>query len=281
MDPNPPTFLRRHLSRRRLLLGGAALTGGVALDAFAIEPSWLEITRHDVPVAGLPRALSGYVLAQVTDAHLTALGRVELAIVEAVKASGAAAVALTGDIVDRPSSLPILAELGAALTRTGAKLVATLGNWEHWAGFSPAQLDASYSRFGGRLLVNESIELGGVIFAGTDDGYAGTPRWDHTLGTLPASSGPRVLLTHSPAMFDLAPDEVPRFDLALAGHTHGGQLRLGGFAPFLPPGSGRFVSGMYEARVGRGYVSRGTGVSVVPARFTCRPELALFRLVTA
>lgn len=52
-----------------------------------------------------------------------------------------------------------------------------------------------------------------------------------------------------------------------------------GFPVAVPPGSGRFVSGPYETRVGPAYVSRGTGTSVVPARFLCRPELPVFRLV--
>ena len=67
--------------------------------------------------------------------------------------------------------------------------------------------------------------------------------------------------------------------LNLAGHTHGGQVRFGaGLVPFVPPGSGRFVSGWYDTPAGRAYVSRGTGTSILPVRFTCRPELPVFRL---
>jgi hypothetical protein len=65
----------------------------------------------------------------------------------------------------------------------------------------------------------------------------------------------------------------------LAGHAHGGQIRLGSsLVPFLPPGSGRFVSGWYHLPMGAVYVSRGTGTSIVPARFACRPELPIYRL---
>jgi predicted MPP superfamily phosphohydrolase len=48
--------------------------------------------------------------------------------------------------------------------------------------------------------------------------------------------------------------------------------------PFLPTGSGRFVAGWYDFRGGRAYVSRGTGTSIAPARFTCRPELPIYTL---
>jgi predicted MPP superfamily phosphohydrolase len=81
----------------------------------------------------------------------------------------------------------------------------------------------------------------------------------------------RLLLTHSPELLDKAPVRDAGVALALAGHTHGGQVRLGSSAvPFVPQGSGRFVAGWYDLAGCRAYVSRGTGTSIVPARFTCR-----------
>lgn len=270
-------------SRRGFLAGTAALAGAGLLDAFVLEPRWLEVTRHDVRVAGLPRSLEGLTLAQISDSHLKALGRVEQAIVAAVRSSGAALVLMTGDIIDAPGSVPLLGELCSALRGAGAEIVATLGNWEHWAGFVPAGLASEYRRFGATLLCDSTARVAGVTVVGTDDGYAGSPRWERTLGELHGlgSSTPVVLATHSPAMFDAAPREAPRFDLGLAGHTHGGQLGIGSFKPLVPPGSGRFVAGWYETRLGPAFVSRGTGTSIVPARFMCRPELPLFRLLSA
>lgn len=286
MDPDDHQELARtaRFGRRRLLLGAGAVVGAGALDAFAIEPAWLGVTEHDVPVPGLPRALEGFRVAQVTDAHLKSMGRVERAIVDAVRLAQVQLVVLTGDIIDRPASLAVLAELCTSLRQAGAEVLATLGNWEHWGGFTAPGLAREYERLGARLLVDEAAVVAGVIVTATDDGYAGAPRWDRTLASLAEVAGsgaPRLLLTHSPAMFDRVPSEAPRFDLALAGHTHGGQVRLGPWAPLVPPGSGRYVKGFYDTPVGRAYVSRGTGTSIVPARFLCRPELPVFRLVRA
>lgn len=281
MDPDDRQELKPRLGRRRLLLGAGALAGAGALDAFAIEPAWLEVSHHVLALDRLPSALEGFTLAQVTDAHLRSFGRVERGIVEAVKRAQVQLVVLTGDIVDRSAGLPVLAELVSALRAAGAEVVATLGNWEHWAGFTALGLSQEYARLGARLVVNECVVARGVVVAATDDGYAGAPRWDHTLASLAAVQGagaPRLLLTHSPAMFQRVPEQVPHFDLALAGHTHGGQLVLGSFAPLVPPGSGPYVKGFYETRAGRAYVSRGTGTSVIAARFMCRPELPVFRL---
>ena len=83
---------------------------------------------------------------------------------------------------------------------------------------------------------------------------------------------------HCPEYADLIPDGVPPPDALLAGHTHGGQVRLPGWVPYTPPGSGRFVEGWYRDAKVPMYVSRGIGTAVVQARFCCRPELPIFTL---
>jgi len=267
------------LTRRTLLKGSAAAAGVLAVDALGVEPNWLEVTLHDVPVAGLPRALDGYALAQITDAHLTRLGTVEQTIVEALDAHDVQAVALTGDIVDSDERLGVLAALLSELQRPGRTLIATLGNWEHWGRVDLRALEGRYRDAGARLLVNEALVAdGGVSIAATDDALAGQPSQQDIAGERRGDAS--VLLTHSPELLDRL-DAGPggRFDVALAGHTHGGQLRLGAsLVPWTPPGSGRFVAGWYETPRARAYVSRGTGTSIVPVRFTCRPELPILRL---
>ena len=129
---------------------------------------------------------------------------------------------------------------------------------------------AFYQRNGARLLSNEVHELRpGVWLAGFDDVYSDPNAG--ALGQIP--SGAFVIaLFHSPTYFDAI---AGRVDLALAGHTHGGQVRLPFVSPWLPPGSGRYVAGWYEAGGSKLYVSRGIGTSMLPLRFRCRPELAL------
>lgn len=69
-----------------------------------------------------------------------------------------------------------------------------------------------------------------------------------------------------------------RFTLCLSGHTHRGQVTFGGWAPFRPVGSGRFVSGFYDVPGCRLYVSKGLGTSVLPVRWGARAEVAVFDL---
>src|SRR5690242_17686594 len=56
---------------RLLLAAGAALAGAaaLALDAFCIEPAWVQVTRHDLPLPGLPAAWEGARLVHLTDLH--------------------------------------------------------------------------------------------------------------------------------------------------------------------------------------------------------------------
>jgi len=67
--------------------------------------------------------------------------------------------------------------------------------------------------------------------------------------------------------------------LALAGHTHGGQVRLPFWGPlWLPGGIGPYVQGWFSATGSRIYVSRRLGTTLLPVRFACRPELAIISL---
>jgi predicted MPP superfamily phosphohydrolase len=264
-------------SRRRLLAGGGALAVGGAFHAVAIEPNWLEATEHEVAVPGLPRGLDGFTVAQVTDAHLQRIGRVEEGIARALQVYDVQLLVLTGDIIDSSKYLGALREFCAGVRRQGMAAIATLGNWEHWTKVPVPELRAAYADTNVKLLVNEVTSLAdGVQVFATDDSTAGDPELQG-VGSLRGDA--RLLLTHSPEFLDRTPTREAGFALALAGHTHGGQLRLGPSAvPFVPRGSGRFVAGWYDLPGCAAYVSRGTGTSIVPARFTCRPELPIFRL---
>ncbi|HXI02482.1 MAG TPA: metallophosphoesterase [Candidatus Saccharimonadales bacterium] len=76
---------------------------------------------------------------------------------------------------------------------------------------------------------------------------------------------------------ELAEAGGPPLDLILAGHTHGGQVRLPWYGPVeweLIPGN--YVAGRYETRGSMVYVSRGIGTSILPVRFDCPPEIVVF-----
>jgi predicted MPP superfamily phosphohydrolase len=268
------------MSRRNVVRAAAAtVLGAGALDAFALEPRWLDVTRHDVDVPDLPSELEGFTVAHVTDVHLDGIGAVHRAIADALEAARPDLVAVTGDVADADARVAHLPELVALLRAGGSRVVATLGNWEHWGGVNIGVLAEAYLRAGARLLANESVAIErGLVVVATDDscsGFADAPRAVRDA----SPDRPRLFLSHAPGIFDDAPPgTLPRAALALSGHTHGGQVRALTRAIVLPPGSGRFVAGAYTTDAAPLYVSRGVGTSVIPARFACRPELPILRL---
>jgi hypothetical protein len=265
------------ITRREAISAGlATAAAGVGVDAFIVEPQWLQVSEHTVVVSGLPTSLVGFTVAQLSDVHLR--GDVEWSdsIAAAVRQLDPQLVVMTGDLVESATGLPHLARLGSALRAPSTRVAAILGNWEHWGAVPMELLRRTYAGFGAELLVDEARRLDGVTLLATDDDLAGSPRLD-ALTAAASAETPRILLTHSPQLLDVAARRIPAVDLALAGHTHGGQARLGSLAPFCPPGSGRFVAGWYDTPVGPAYVSRGLGTSVAPVRFLCRPELPVFR----
>jgi uncharacterized protein len=268
------------IDRRKFLsVAGCCGLGFAALDTFFIEPSWLDVVEHDVPILNLPKNLHGFRIAHLSDVHLRQLDRLHDAVLVAIQRFDPNLVVLTGDSIETPQALALLEDFCRGLAKNGREVLATVGNWEHWGHIDMLALDKAYVRSGARLLVNESSVLkSGIVVTATDDHCSGHD--DLHLALRNAPSGPvRLFLTHAPGIFDKLPPQAPSFDLGLAGHTHGGQVRALGAPLWVPPGSGRFTSGSYETSKGRIYVSRGIGTSVVSARFTCPPELPIFRLV--
>lgn len=266
-------------TRRRAWLVAIALTFLLlGAYAFGVEPTWIEVTRHRLEAPVDPPLK----IAHFSDLHSHGMGRRERRLLELLEAEKPDAILITGDsMVDgelfapRPGSREDVSYARAAelLGRLHAPLGvwAARGNWEELRRLPDER--GYYSHLGLHLLVNEAAELRpGVWLAGFDD-LQGAPALEPALQAIPPDARFAIAFFHSPAFFDRL---AGRFPLSLAGHTHGGQVRL----PFLPPlwlpsGCSRYVEGWYESEGARLYVSRGIGTSVLPVRFLCRPELAI------
>jgi predicted MPP superfamily phosphohydrolase len=278
------------LSRRQVVEG----VGGVAiLGATSSTLAWGAFRgRHDyrleeipVRIAGLPRALDGYVIAQVSDIHTGAnVGERELGEgMELVRRAKADLLVVTGDLVDfSPAYAPLIArKLSDVAPRDGVAVI--LGNHDHYAG--PSEVVAAVRAAGLTALVNEGRVIrpndgGGFALLGVDDLWAkwkygtGGPDLDRALLQVPQHL-PRILLSHQPMSVDAWAGRVA---LQLSGHTHGGQINPG-FRPadlFF-----KYVSGMYRVNGTTLYVNRGFGTVGPPARVGAPPEVTRFVLVAA
>jgi hypothetical protein len=254
----------------RVLLA-LVLLGALGLGyAFFIEPSWIEVTHHRVQLAGLKQRLK---VAHLTDLHLQQWGRRERELLRLLNEERPDLIVITGDTAS-PGATD--ADRSRLLSRLQAPLgvYAVRGNWELWAPMEDEE--SLYREAGIRSLLNEGQQVRDTVWlVGLDDALAGAPDVARAFSGLP-SGQPCVALMHSPALFDELAGRCP---LALAGHTHGGQVRLPGLgALWLPPGSGAYEAGWYERNGSRMYVSRGLGNSILNLRFLCRPELAILTL---
>lgn len=168
-------------------------------------------------------------------------------------------------------------ELAGILSRATAPLgsYAAIGNHEHIAGVEA--VTAALERHDIHVLCNASILLPGEerFFLTGIDSLWGRPDLN-ILSRSPANSR-HILLAHEPDTFLQLDD--PRVALQIAGHTHGGQIRLPFYgALHLPIRGKKFDQGLFE-RDGRYlYVNRGIGTLPPHVRFDCRPEITVFEL---
>lgn len=227
----------------------------------------------------LPRTRDGYVIAQLSDVHFGQyVGEAELRqALDLVARARPDLVVLTGDLVDHdPRFAPLLGRLVRALEgRVRDGVVAIPGNHDYYAGLEVVR-DA-IARGGGRMLQNSALHVGegadGFALLGVDDVWGARDRGAradvHAALAFVPEDRARVLLCHNPVYFPEAADHV---DLMLAGHTHGGQIGLGGHPAdlVLPYG---YVRGTYTRGDAKLYVNRGFGTAGPPARLGSAPEV--------
>jgi predicted MPP superfamily phosphohydrolase len=244
------------------------------------------VVHVDVPVPGLPAALHGFTIAQISDIHVgpTIRGGYLQAIVDRVNRLEADMVAVTGDLVDGSVSelARHVAPLAALRSRHGTFFVT--GNHEYYSG-AEAWI-AELRRLDVRVLLNEHVVLrhegNEVVVAGITDhgahhfdiGHRSDPQAS-ILGA-PIGAALRLLLAHQPRSA-LAAVGLG-FHLQLSGHTHGGQFWPWNlFVRLQQP----FTAGLHRLRDLWIYTSRGTGYWGPPKRFGAPSEITHLRMVQA
>ena len=266
-------------------LGVMALVPAITLVGFAMARRTARVLDVDVPVTGLPAALEGFTIAQISDIHVgpTIKRPFVERIVERVNEMGADMVAITGDLVD--GSVQELAShtepLAGLRSRHGTYVVT--GNHEYYSG-APSWIRELH-RLGARVLLNEHVVLqhdgAALTVAGVTDFSAhhfdASHRSDPHRAAEGAPSGAvKVLLAHQPR--SAAHAAAAGFDLQLSGHTHGGQFWPWNlFVPLQQP----FTAGLNRVDRMWVYINRGTGYWGPPMRFGIPSEITRIRLVGA
>jgi predicted MPP superfamily phosphohydrolase len=283
-------------------LSGAAAVGYGSL----IERNWFALRHFEVPV--LAPGTPPIRLLHISDLHLTAVQGRKQRWIRALADLQPDVVINTGDTLSATNGIPaVMFALAPLLERPGGFVP---GNNDYfaptprnplayfstqprvpageplpWPQLARAMadggwLDLTHRRASVKVGGGESIE---VALAGTDDPHLHKARYELIAGPAEPSAAVRIGVTHSPEPEILQSFADDSYDLVLAGHTHGGQVRVP-FGPAIVTNSGIDVHRArwlhrWDDRMWF-HVCAGLGTNPwVPLRFACRPEASLLTLV--
>ncbi len=270
---------RRTFLKAATAAGVAAPLGGVCY-SFA-ESTNLKIERVAVTVPRLPQAFRGLTVAFLTDLHYGPYVTPEYlaAVVRTTLLLNPDLIVHGGDYSLRESKyvapcFEALAKLSAPLGQYGV-----LGNHDYRHGLDETKAGMRAAKI--EELTNRGVWLTRngerLLLAGVDDFWYGRPDLGKALdGARPTDAC--VLLCHNPDFAESITDR--RVGLVLSGHTHGGQVVVPGYgSPVVPSRYGqKYARGLVEAPATQVYVSTGVGMSGLPVRANCRPEITLLTL---
>ncbi|HZS09732.1 MAG TPA: metallophosphoesterase [Blastocatellia bacterium] len=275
--------------RNKVIVGLTALAViGLALWAFVIEPNRLVVTETSIAIPELPPEFEGMRIAALSDLHV-GFGAMTMDklrdVVSRTNALHPDVVVLLGDYVsqlrsDRHAARVDPEVFGQPLAELHAAhgVYAVLGNHDWW--YNAPRIRRALERAGIRVLENDAVRIergdGAVWIAGVGDHWSRHHDVRKTEGRITDHS-PVIAITHTPDVFAELP---PRFNLLLAGHTHGGQVNLPILGVLSVPSKDgtHHVIGHYRENGHDLFITPGIGMSILPVRFRVPPEISVLTL---
>jgi predicted MPP superfamily phosphohydrolase len=252
-----------NFTRRKFLgLGALALPAVLGADSAAFETTALRVTelRH-----GKGKGNCRFV--HFTDFHYKGDSEYATEVVRTINELAPDFVCFTGDLVEEAQFAP---EAFAFVRQIESPVYGTPGNHDFQSGVPHSDFVTAFAATGGAWLKDDS-----ALLAEHDLELVGFGRRGVRAFTSPRASR-QILLLHYP---QVANGLGRQFDLILAGHSHGGQVRLPILgALVLPKGVGHYEYGYYETPCGPMYVNAGIGTYRIPFRWNCPPELTLITI---
>jgi len=251
------------ISRRKLFrLAVGATIGWFILEPFVLEPYWLKVKRLNI--SG-PKA--SHRIVHITDIHYKGDRLFLKKVVETVNGLSPDFVCFSGDLIESETYVNEALEI---LSSIHQPVYGVPGNHDYSSGASFATISQYCQSTGGSWLLDQDTltQDGQIQIVGSTGNQSQLPPLKQALK--------RILLVHYPLFVEQVKET---FDLILAGHSHGGQIRL----PFwgalvLPHRVGSYDLGLFQTKVGPLYVNPGIGTLYLPVRSWCRPELTVIEL---
>ena len=267
---------------------GVVLCAAMGSGYLHFENTALQTTEYTVAFDTLPQRFSGYRIAQISDFHNAQSQTLNRKLREAVRQAKPDIIVFTGDLIDRTRTDLTTAVSLVHDLRDTAPMYFVCGNHDARSEAYETLVERLQSE-GVRVLANETVLLqrgtDAICLAGVDD----PARSDQLPGnravlkreieSLPRDASFTILLTHRPDTPVLYAEE--NMDLVLAGHAHGGQMRLPFAGGLYAPSQGVFplyTEGVCTRGNMQMVISRGVGNSAFPFRVNNRPELVVVTL---
>ncbi len=256
----------RKISRRAFLAAGLLAAPCVVIaDALWLEPQWVKIRRlrfsQDKPT---------YRFVHFTDLHHKGDRAHTQSVVNKINSLKPDFVCFTGDIMEEGKFLPEALEILAGVK---APMYGVPGNHDYWSRAPFGGISKCFAATGGGWLVNQQC-----VIAGGTINLIGLARFGRHYPPPSVKPGMKnILLMHYPAWVKQLGNEP--FDLILAGHSHGGQVRIPFFGPIIVPHMvDEYDLGLFHTPAGPLYVNPGIGWYPIPVRFNCRPEITVIEI---
>jgi uncharacterized protein len=250
----------KKISRRKFLgLGALALPAIAGIDARWVEPTLLRVTNLRLNGGDRCRFI------HFSDFHYKGDERFAAEVVRKINQLAPDFVCFTGDLIEERA---FVTKALSFVRQVNAPVYGVPGNHDYSSHAPFSEYECAFQATGGAWLADRNavvpkhdLEIVGMGITGFD------------VRSQPQANR-RILLMHYPVIADRLGGQC--FDLILAGHSHGGQVRLPFFgAIVLPPAVGRYDFGYYNTPAGPMYVNAGIGTYIVPWRFNCRPEITV------
>ena len=242
--------------------------------SYFIEPNKLEVTNYTIQ----DKELSGVKIVFASDFHIKPYGQKRLEkIVEIINKQNPDVVVSAGDFVcghtEHSTMHPQKIAEGLAKVKSKYGFYTTLGNHDGW--YDRWYIKELLEKQNIKVLnnKNEKLQINGkeIFIAGVEDMMTAFP---NMADALKGTKTPTILLTHTPDVF---PDIPRNVNLTLAGHTHGGQVRLPIIGPIFTASNygNKYAIGLVDENGKKLITTRGIGVSILPFRFNCPPEIVV------
>jgi uncharacterized protein len=284
--PPKRNYLQKHLRGLINFTGGAVMSLATLGYARFIAPFRTEYNELPMPLPNLPKSFENFRILHLTDFHTGGYTPISYLqkVINHVNTLPYDLAVFTGDLVSH--SLKYVDHASNLLSQLRRPLAVTFGNHDYsqtvepWSSHEVADaLTTALESKQIQVLRNRSLSIqhtdGQIQMVGLDDFWSGTYDPEKAFANLNPNH-PIIALSHNPDSIYSLQKHGAHF--VLAGHTHGGQIRIPILGPMvLPIHFKQFDKGLFDIRGTKMYVSRGVGCRV-PVRFRCPPEVTTFIL---